>query len=539
MCFTRGSFARIWVPVLIVLLGFILAFNACNILDQRFDIIIINGQIIDGTGSPAYQANLGIKDGKIVEIGSLELKKAKRTINAEGMVVAPGFIDMHTHAERRILNIPSVENYIRQGVTTIVGGNCGGSPFPIGGFLTKVDSTGVSLNLALLVGHNTIRKEIMGSENRESTPEELVAMKKLVTESMQEGAFGMSTGLKYIPGAYAKTDEVTALAETVTSHGGFYASHIRDEGLGLIEAVQEAINIGREAKIPVQLSHFKAMGKAMWGSTVKTLQLVDEAIDAGLDITLDQYPYTATSTGLRVVFPAWALEGGNDKIKERLEDPKLRQRIKDGIIYNILYDRGGGDPASIVVSTYKPDSTLEGKNLAEITEMRGKEPTAANAAETLMDLQHAGGGSGIYHCVMEDDIERIMRHPLTMHASDGATIEFGKAKPHPRSYGTFPRVLGRYVRDKNVISLEEAIRKMTGLPAKRLKLQDRGALKQGMWADLVVFDPETVNDKATWIKPHQFPVGIHYVVVNGKLVIDEGQRTENFPGKVLYGPAKK
>ncbi|MFQ5825015.1 MAG: amidohydrolase family protein [bacterium] len=538
MKLTLKRFAVMLLPVVLVIIGLFLVINSCQIFTPGLDIVIRNGQIIDGTGNPWYRADLGIKDGKIAEIGNLEARQSKRIIDAEGMVVVPGFIDMHTHAERKILEIPAVENYIRQGVTTVVGGNCGGSPFPIGEFLKKVAANSISLNLALLVGHNTIRKEVMGTENREPTFEELEKMKKLVERSMQDGAVGLSTGLKYIPGAYAKTDEVIALSEVVASFGGFYATHMRAEGLGLIEAVQEAIEIGRKAKIPIQISHHKAMGKNMWNSSIKTLQLVDEAVGAGIDITLDQYPYTATSTGLTVVFPTWALEGGKKKINKRLEEPKLREKIKEGIIHNILYDRGGGDPASIVVASYPPDSTLEGKNIAEITFIRGREPTAANAAETIMDLQHAGGGKGIYHCLGEEDIERIMKHPRVMHASDGATIKFGKAKPHPRSYGTFPRVLGNYVREKKVISLEDAIRKMTSLPAQRLKLQDRGILKEKMWADVVVFDPQTVSDQATWAQPHQYPAGIPYVVVNGKLVIDEGKWTKVFPGKVLYGPGK-
>jgi N-acyl-D-aspartate/D-glutamate deacylase len=312
---TLKRFTKIGFPTGLVIVGLFFIFHSCQSLTSGLDIVVRNGQIIDGTGTPGFRADLGIKDGKIVEIGNMEGRKSKRMIDAEGMVVAPGFIDMHTHAERKILEIPSVENYIRQGVTAVVGGNCGGSPYPIGEFLQKVEATGIALNLALLAGHNAVRQKVMGTENRESTPEELAEMKKLVETAMQEGAVGMSTGLKYIPGAYAKTDEVIALAEVVAGYDGFYATHMREEGLGLIEAVQEALEIGRKAKIPIQISHHKAVGKSMWGSSVKTLQLVDDALREGLEVTLDQYPYTATSTGLTVVFPAWALEGGEDKIK--------------------------------------------------------------------------------------------------------------------------------------------------------------------------------------------------------------------------------
>lgn len=528
----------IYFTLVIITLGILLTIFSCDVFVPGFDIIILNGQIIDGTGNPRYRADLGIKRGKIVEIGNLETKKSKKIINAKGLIVVPGFIDIHTHAEGKILEIPSVENYIRQGVTTVVGGNCGGSPYPIGEFLKKVEDTDIALNLALLVGHNTIRQKVMGIENREPTAEELDEMKKMVAQAMQEGAVGLSTGLKYVPGVYAKTGEVVELAKVAASYGGFYATHMRDEGLGLIESVQEAIEIGRKAKIPVQISHHKVVGKTMWGSSVKTLQLVDEAVNSGLDVSLDQYPYTATSTGLTVVFPAWALEGGQEKIRQRLDNPVLREKIKKGIIHNILYDRGGGDPASIVISSYPADTTLEGKNIAEITCMRAKNATLANAAETIMDLQNTAGGQAIYHCLIEEDLVRIMKHPRVMHASDGATVEFGKAKPHPRNYGTFPRILAHYVRDEKVISLVEAIRKMTSLPARRLKLRHRGMLKKGMWADLVIFNPQTVLDRATWIQPHQYPIGIPYVVVNGEVVLDKGKLTRIFAGKVLYGSGK-
>ncbi len=531
---------KCFVPAtIVVVLIFLTTANICRGHVNDFDIIIRGGQIVDGTGSEAYRTDIGIKDGRIVEIGKLQDGKSGRIINAEGMTAAPGFIDIHTHTDHDILKNPSAENYIRQGVTTVVGGNCGGSPYPIGGFLKRVSSRGIALNFALLAGHNTIRREIMGMENRPLVIGELEKMKALLERAMKEGAFGLSTGLKYVPGAYASTDEVVELAKVAAKYGGFYATHMRDEGRGLIKAVREAIEIAKRAKIGVQISHHKLVGKSMWNSSIKTLEMVDKAIDDGLDITLDQYPYTATSTNLTVLFPSWALEGGQNRLKERLNNPRLRQKIKETVVDNILFDRGGGDASRIVIVSCSAEGDLEGKSIAEITRMHGKQPTAENAAETIMDLQYAGAASAIYHCLCEYDVEQIMKHPLVMHASDGSAVTFGQAKPHPRNYGTFPRVLARYVREKKMISLPEAVRKMTSLPASRLKLKDRGVLKKGMAADIVVFEPKSVADKATWQNPHQYAEGIPYVLVNGQLVIDDNERTEAFPGKVLYGPGKK
>ena len=517
----------------IIIILICLALIACQKSNPDFDILITGGQIIDGTGSEPYAADLAIKDGRIVKIGDLANKRAQTQIDASGLVVSPGFIDLHTHTDRDLLKFPDIQNYTRQGVTTVLGGNCGGSPYPIGDYLTEATAKGIALNIALLVGHNTIRREIMGTLNRYSTPEELASMQDLVDQAMHEGAFGMSTGLLYVPGAYSSTKEVVGLADVVARHGGIYATHMRNESAKLMEAMQESIHIGREAGLPVHISHHKAVGKNMWGKSVQTLEMVDAAIAEGLDVTLDQYPYTASSTTLLVLFPAWSLEGGREKILERLQDPEMRVQIKEAIIRNIVYDRGGGDPSSVVVSNYEADPFLEGKNLAEITQLRGKTPTPENAAEVLMELIEAGNGRGIYHCINEEDVQRIMQHPLVMCASDGATQEFGHAKPHPRNYGTYPRVLGHYVRESGILSLPEAIRKMTSLPAQRLGIINRGILKEGAWADIVLFNPKTVIDKATWMQPHQFPEGIPYVLVNGEMVIQERQWTGTFPGMVL------
>ena len=462
------------------------------------------------------------------------IREAKKKIDATGKIVSPGFIDMHTHSERNSLDHPLVENYLQQGVTTMVGGNCGSSPFPINDFINKTQSKGIGPNLALLIGHNTIRKEVMGTENRLANADELKDMKKLVENSMKEGAFGMSTGLKYIPGAYSNTDEVVELAKVVSKNNGFYATHMREEGVsGLIESVEEAINIGRKASIPVQISHHKAVGQPMWGQSTRTLQMVDDAIKEGIDVTVDQYPYTATSTSLTIIFPAWSLSGGHAALKKRLMDKKDRKKIKKGIIWNIVNDRGGGDPASIVISDYSPNPTLNGKNLAEVTMINGLNPTPSNAAEVLMDMVYVSNGRGIYHCLSEQDIEQIMKHPLVMHASDGGTVQFGKAKPHPRNYGTYPKILGEYVRDRKILSSEEAIRKMTNLPASVLGLKDRGLIKEGYWADIVIFDANKIKDNSTWDDPHQYPSGIDLVMVNGNISLERGVASKRLYGKVL------
>ena len=505
--------------------------TACT--TPTFDIIIKNGQIADGTGSELFEANIYIRGGKVVTVGNLKKAMSTRSIDATGLVITPGFIDMHTHSERKSLDFPAVENYLQQGVTTMVGGNCGSSPLPMSTFMADTEAMGIGPNLALLVGHNTVRQEVIGTENRLATEAELKAMQALVQTAMDDGAFGMSTGLKYIPGAYSNTDEVVALASTVSKNGGFYATHMREEGIGLLESLDEAIDIGRQANLPVQISHHKAVGKSMWGNSVNTLERIEQARSERIKVTADQYPYTATSTTLTIVFPAWSLAGGIDRLKERLDDPTQRQKIKDGIVWNIVYDRGGGDPASIVVANYPPNTDYNGMHLGEITTSKGFDPTPENAAEVLMDMVYAGGGSGIYHCLDEVDVKRLMAHPQVMHASDGSTIEFGKAQPHPRSYGTYPRILGRYVREQGVLSLSESIRKMTKLPASVLGLKDRGEIKSGYWADLVIFDPNTIIDNATFEEPHQYSSGISYVMVNGALVIENGKHTQSLTGKIL------
>jgi dihydroorotase/N-acyl-D-amino-acid deacylase len=356
---------------------------------------------------------------------------------------------------------------------------------------------------------------------------------------MKEGAFGLSTGLLYLPGTYSNTDEVIALSQVAARHGGFYTSHLRNEGAGLIESVAEALRIGKEAGIPVVLTHHKVLGQPWWGASVKTLAMVDEARASGQDVQLDQYPYTASHTGIGVLIPAWARAGGDDEFKRRTEDPEMRARILDEITHLILTDRGGGDISNIQFAKVEWDRSLEGRTLRDWSVDLGLEPTPRNGAELVLKAQLAGGANCIYHVMADEDIERIMRHPQTMIASDGRLAKPGEGHPHPRSYGTFPRVLGEYVRDRGVISLESAIHKMTGMPAKRLGLADRGFIREGFRADLVVFDPAAIKDTATFVAPHGYAVGIDAVIVNGKLAVNQGGLTDARAGQVLRGPAAR
>jgi N-acyl-D-amino-acid deacylase len=525
--------------VILATLGFF--FMQCGKGRPGFDIIIKNGTIADGLGGKPVQADIGIFQGKIKKIGNLEEKKAKKVIDAANLMVCPGFIDIHTHTDDGILDQPDAPNYIRQGVTTVVGGNCGGSQFPIGEFLKNLEEKKIALNFCTLVGHNTIREKVMGNADRDPSKEELAEMKKMVEQAMLEGTVGISTGLKYIPGAYAKIDEVIELAKAAQRYGGFYASHLREEGQGVLEAVQETIEIGKSAHIPVHISHHKITSVDCWGDSEKTLEMVENARKAGIDVTLDQYPYPATSTGLTVLFPPWALEGDRKQIIERWNDAKLRPQIIEKIIYNIQHDRGGNDLSRILIARYTPEPGLEGLTIAQILEKKGMPVTLEAGAELIVQLQLKGMAGekalvqAIYFCLDDADIERIMKHPSVSHASDGDITRLGVGKPHPRNYGTFPRVLRLYVREKGILTFEEAIRKMTSLPASRLGLTDRGCIKEGYYADIVIVDTGKVSDTATWENPHSYPTGISYVLVNGQPVIENNKFPGVFPGMIIYG----
>ncbi|MBZ5621571.1 MAG: D-aminoacylase [Acidobacteriia bacterium] len=503
-----------------------------------FDLLITGARVVDGSGNSWYYADVAIRGDIIAAVGPLGDAAATVRIDARGLVVAPGFIDIHSHGRRGIFNVPTAENYLREGVTTIIEGPDGSSPLPLAPFLDRVRQTPISINFATFVGQGTIRQQVIGLVNRKAMPEEIGKMKDLAAQAMRDGAFGLSTGLFYVPGNFTPTEEVIEIAKVVGRMGGIHISHMREEASHVLDSVRETIRIGEEGGLPTQITHHKIIGQPNWGQSVESLKLVEEARARGVDVTIDQYPYTASSTGIAALFPQWSLEGGQKATAERLAAPAERARIKATIVQNLKLDRGAGDPKNVSLVSCSFDGSLAGKNLAEVTRARGVEPTMENAAETAIELQSKGGCSAIYHAIQEDDVLRIMRSPYTMIASDGEIPVFGQASPHPRSYGTFARVLGVYVREKHVLTLEDAVRRMSGYPAERLKLWDRGLVRPGMKADVVVFDPARIADRAQYDKPHQYSVGVRDVVVNGKLVLHNDAVTSERPGRVLYGPGR-
>ena len=506
---------------------------------QRYDILITGAKVVDGTGTPWFYGDVAIRGDSIAAVGRLAGDDAAIRIDGRGMVVAPGFIDIHSHGRRGINAVPTAENYLREGVTTIVEGPDGSSPLPIAPFLESIRKLGTSINFGTCVGQGSIRSQVMGLVNRNATPEEIEKMKTIAVQAMRDGAFCLSTGLFYVPGNFTPTEEVIEIAKVVGRMGGFHISHMREEASHVLDSVKETIRIGEEGGLPTQITHHKIIGEPNWGQSTKTLQLVEAARARGVDVTIDQYPYTASSTGISALLPQWSLEGGQRSTAERLAAPDQRAKIKATVVQNIKLDRGAGDPKNVVIVNCGFDRSLAGKSLADITRARGAEVTIENAADTAMDLVSKGGCSAVYHAIDEEDVVRIMRSPYAMIASDGDIPVFGQAAPHPRSYGTFARVLGVYVREKHVIGLEEAVRKMAGYPAERLQLWDRGLLRPGMKADVILFDPDKVSDRATYDKPHQYSTGIDEVIVNGKLALHQGKVTADRPGKVLLGPAAR
>ncbi len=521
-------------PLKIVLL--FISFIASPLYAQTYDLIIRNGRIIDGSGNSWYYGDVGIKEGKIAAIGKLQKEQGKREILANGLIVAPGFIDVHTHVEGESLTNPSASNFIFDGVTSVVTGNCGGSNLDLAHYFRQLDSVRTSINVASLIGHNTVRRAVMGDLQRDPTAEEQMKMEALVEKAMKEGAVGFSTGLIYVPGTYSKTPEVVGLAKASSKYNGVYASHIRDEGDHVTDAVNEAISIGREAKMPVEISHFKVTYKPNWGRSTETISLVEKARQEGIDVTVDQYPYIASSTTLDTTLPTWAFGGGRDSLKLRINDPKMRLKIKNEMV-KTLQEKQLKSYSYAVVSRYAPDTLFNGKNISEINKLKGRSEKPMEEAETILEMVGATNRTQmVFFSMNENDLVRIMQYPFNMIASDAGIAKLGSGMPHPRAYGTNARVLGRYVNELKTIRLEEAIRRMTSLPAQKFNLHSRGLIREGMAADLVVFDEKTVSDRATFANPHAYSNGFHYVIVNGEVVINDSKFTGVRSGAVLKGP---
>lgn len=521
------------------LLGFSL--TACQ---PDLDLVLQGGTVLDGTGAEGFVADVGVRDGIISEVGNLSERSAAERIDVSGHVVAPGFIDPHTHSRANLFEIPTADNFIRQGVTTIVDGNDGSSPLDLRTWFDSLEAAGGSApNLAMFVGHGTIRREVMGDEDRAPSEPEMERMKELVAVAMEDGALGLSTGLFYLPGSFATTEEVIELARIAAEHGGIYISHMRDEGEGVFDSVRETIRIGREADIPVQMTHHKIGAWRNFGRASESLTLIEEARAEGVDITFDQYPYTASSTGLSAIIPRWAQEGG--RLEERLRDPQTRGRIVEDIMAWIEM-RFAGDPSKIqlVSCDFDDDVTgfppaMAGLTLHDVLVIRQVEPAPEAVAELILEIDQAGGCQAIFHAFDEADVRTLMASEHGMIGSDGSLVRFGRASPHPRGYGSFPRVLGRYARDLGVITMEEAVRRMTSTPADRLGFDSRGRIESGMVADLTVFHPGTVIDRATFEDPHRYPVGVPHVFVRGVAVVRDGEVTGARPGLILRGPGTR
>ncbi|MGA8154588.1 MAG: D-aminoacylase [Terriglobales bacterium] len=559
-------------PVCVTLLGAAIAGHPVGVLGQigdppEYDLLIVNAQILDGGGSPWYEGSVAIKDGKIADIGRIGNVSAKRTIDAAGMVVAPGFIDMHSHSDFTLLVDGNAESKIRQGVTTeIIGEHWSAGPVlgpavpdvdkdlaslglhrtwsTLGEYFSALEKHGTAVNIASYVGSGQVRLDVMGNVNRPPTAAELDQMKALVDQAMREGAIGLSAGLIYPPNSFAKPEELIELAKVAAKYGGIYTSHIRDEGDHETEALREAMEIGQKAGLPVHILHIKVAGQQNWGKMTDVVALIQDARNHGLDITADQYPYLAGMTGLQMCLPPKYLEGTHQQVVDRLGDPKARQEIRKLIESGVPgwenHVQGAGGWHGVMVATVQKaaNKPYEGKRMDEVARSMGKEPIDA-LCELLASEETFP--YAIYFAMSEPDVRTAMRQPWVGFGSDGLAVNPEMkfmGRPHPRFYGTFPRVLGVYVREQKVLSLPDAVRKMTSLPAQILGLTDRGWLRPGMAADITIFDPEKVSDTATFEDPSRYPAGIPYVIVNGIVVIDQGKHSGALPGRVLYGRGK-
>jgi N-acyl-D-amino-acid deacylase len=533
-----------------------LVISISSLADAKFDLILRNGKIIDGAGNAWFYGDVGIKGDRIAKIGALNTDAASREIDAAGLVIAPGFIDVHTHADTDLFRLPHAENFIRDGVTTIVIGNCGGSPTDIGEYFATLQKKGVALNVAALIGHNSVLRKVKGDRKGDLSPEQMIQAEAIVEKAMLDGAIGFSTGLIYTPGEWSSTEEIVELARVSAKHGGIYATHMRSEGLKIIEAIDEALRVGREAGCRVQISHFKLPrdAAARLGGADATLGKVMQARAAGQEVWLDQYPYTASSTTLSTLLPDWVLENGREEATKTLRDPEKLKKVLADMKQSHEVGRRRTNFKWAVIASCQSNPEYSGKSVYQIALMnrvkpgeemlgsttqpstRPSEPTMEEQYLTIIDIYLRGGASAVFHTLDEKEVIDILKSPLVGIASDSGVREPDSGQPHPRGYGTNARVLGHYARDLHVITLEDAIRKMTSMPATAFRVKDRGLLREGYFADITVFDPEKVIDKATFESPHQYPEGIEYVIVNGKLVMENGKVGEALPGKAVYGP---
>jgi dihydroorotase/N-acyl-D-amino-acid deacylase len=506
--------------------------------DTTYSILISDVFLIDGTGAPGQTADVAVAGDRIAAVGDLDDAEAAVRIDGSGLVLAPGFIDIHSHAtsssieDSPVVKRPLAENYIRQGVTTVIGGQDGSSPLDIGAALAFLDQNPASINVGLMIGHGSIRAFVVGAEDRPASPDELERMTEFVERGMEDGAFGISSGLEYTPGQFASTEELIAVSRPAGARGGLHTSHIRDEGGGLLESVAEIIRVGEESGARPHITHHKVVGKGRWGLSSESLGLIDEARERGLEAASDVYPYTASSTGLTILFPAWAKDGGFERLQERLLNAETRSSIRSDVIDHINAERGG-DPATIVAARCNFDRSFDGKSLADILRERGRQVTVPAAADVAIELILGGGCSGVFHSMSEEDVTRIMQHPMSMISSDGGIPEPGAGVPHPRNYGAFARVLARYVREDSVLTLPEAVHKMSGLTAARLGLPERGVVRVGAVADLALFDPDRIRDTARFGDPHHMAEGMHTVIVSGVRVLADGRMTGQRPGRAL------
>lgn len=504
----------------------------------EFDLVIKNARIVDGTGNPWFKGDIAVRNGTIAAIGTIAVGRGVRSIDAGGRIAAPGFIDVHGHIENDIFRVPGAENYLRMGVTSVVTGNCGFSDQNLGDWFSRLEKTRTSINVASLVGHNAVRRAGMnGDFDRPPTTEEMDKMREIVRNAMKSGAVGFSTGLEYVPGIYAKTDEIVELARESGRFGGIYATHMRDEGIEVESAIEESLKVGELASCPVQISHFKISAKKRWGFSETTLAMVEKARRLGRQATIDQYAYTAGATFIDIIFPAWVFDGGEKKAIERLRDPETRSRIKRDMLAKAAA-QGFEDVSFVQITSYRTDPSMNGKRLSEIAARDGDSSPEAQA-ELACRIRENGGAGIVVHKMSESDVERIMTRPFTMIAADAGpeTID-SPGSTHPREFGNNARVLARYVRERRILTLEEAIRKMTSLPAQTFGLWDRGLIRQGMAADIVIFDPETVADTATFDDPKRYAAGFEFVFVNGIGVIDAGKATGARSGQILRNSGK-